>query len=73
MSVVNTTTAKIAPKLGDMMARMQLGRQQRDEAPRSRTGTLYQPSGPHARAWQRERRQPQRGRSIEYAAELRHP
>ena len=41
MSVINTNLAKILPSLGDMMSRMQIGRQQRDEAPHAREGTLY--------------------------------
>ena len=43
MAVVNTTIAKLAPRLGDLMAKMQLGRQQRDEPPHTREGTLYRP------------------------------
>jgi len=42
MSVVNTTMAKFMPGLADVMARKQIGRQQRDEAPHSRDGTLYE-------------------------------
>ena len=34
--------AKVMPTLADMMARMQMGRQQRNEPPRAREGTLYQ-------------------------------
>ena len=41
MSVLNTTMAKIMPSLGEAMAKMQIGRQQRDEPPHSRQGTLY--------------------------------
>jgi NADP-dependent 3-hydroxy acid dehydrogenase YdfG len=41
MSVLNTTMSKIMPALGETMAKMQIGRQQRDEAPHSREGTLY--------------------------------
>jgi NADP-dependent 3-hydroxy acid dehydrogenase YdfG len=41
MSVLNTTMAKIVPALGESMAKMQIGRQQRDEPPHSREGTLY--------------------------------
>ena len=42
MAKVNTTMAKLLPSLGDMMAKMQIGRQQRDEPPRHpRAGTLY--------------------------------
>jgi len=41
MSVINTTMAKILPSLGQAMAKMQIGRQQRDEPPHSREGTLY--------------------------------
>ncbi len=42
MSVINTTVAKILPALGELMGRMQMGRQQRDEAPHAREGTLYE-------------------------------
>lgn len=42
MSVINTAIAKIVPRLGDLMSRMQIGRQQRDEAPHARAGTLYE-------------------------------
>jgi NADP-dependent 3-hydroxy acid dehydrogenase YdfG len=41
MAVLNTTMAKFMPALADMMARKQIGRQQRDEAPHAREGTLY--------------------------------
>lgn len=41
MSKLNTATAKIAPSLADRMARLQIGRQQRDEAPHSRHGVLF--------------------------------
>ena len=41
MAVLNTTMAKLMPSLADVMARRQIGRQQRDEAPHSREGTLY--------------------------------
>ncbi len=41
MAVLNTTVAKLLPSLGEAMARMQIGRQQRNEAPHSREGTLY--------------------------------
>jgi hypothetical protein len=42
MSKFNTTMAKLLPSLGEAMAKMQMGRQQRDEAPRHpREGTLY--------------------------------
>lgn len=41
MSVLNTTMAKLLPMIGDSMAKMQIGRQQRDEAPHAREGTLY--------------------------------
>jgi hypothetical protein len=40
---VNTTVAKLLPALGDMMSKMQIGRQQRNEPPQhSRQGTLYE-------------------------------
>jgi short-subunit dehydrogenase len=43
MAKLNTTLAKLVPSLGDLMSKMQMGRQQRDEpARRSRTGTLYE-------------------------------
>ena len=41
MSVINTTMAKILPSLGQATAKIQIGRQQRDEPPHSREGTLY--------------------------------
>ena len=41
MAVLNTTMAKFMPSLADVMARKQIGRQQRDEAPHAREGTLY--------------------------------
>jgi short-subunit dehydrogenase len=44
MSKMNTTMAKIAPRIADRMARMQMGRQQRDEPPHSREGNLYEAS-----------------------------
>ncbi|HEX2542743.1 MAG TPA: SDR family oxidoreductase [Caldimonas sp.] len=42
MAKLNTTVAKLLPALGDMMSKMQIGRQQRDEPPQHpRSGTLY--------------------------------
>lgn len=41
MSKLNTTLAKLIPPLGQAMAKMQLGRQQRNEPPHTREGTLY--------------------------------
>jgi short-subunit dehydrogenase len=41
MSKLNTAMAKIAPRLADRMAKLQMGRQQRDEPPRSRHGALF--------------------------------
>ena len=41
MSKINTTVAKLIPGLGEAMAKMQMGRQQREEAPHAREGTLY--------------------------------
>jgi len=41
MAKLNTTLAKLVPPLGELMAKMQMGRQQRNEMPRSREGTLY--------------------------------
>jgi short-subunit dehydrogenase len=43
MSVLNTTMAKIMPSVAEAMAKMQIGRQQRDEPSHSREGTLYAP------------------------------
>jgi short-subunit dehydrogenase len=43
MAKLNTTVAKLAPPLGEAMAKMQMGRQQREEAPHARAGTLYRP------------------------------
>lgn len=42
MSVINTTMSKLLPGMADAMARMQLGRQQRNEVPHARDGTLYE-------------------------------
>ena len=42
MSVVNTTMAKLFPKIGGTMAKAQMGRQQRNEPPHQRHGTLYE-------------------------------
>ena len=36
--------SKLAPSLADRMAQIQMGRQQRDEPPRTRDGALYEPS-----------------------------
>jgi short-subunit dehydrogenase len=41
LSVINTTVAKLMPAMADVMGKLQMGRQQRDEAPQSREGTLY--------------------------------
>jgi short-subunit dehydrogenase len=41
MAVLNTTMAKLMPAIADVMARKQIGRQQRDEAPHAREGTLF--------------------------------
>lgn len=43
MSKLNTTLSKLVPPLGHAMAKMQMGRQQRQEAPHAREGTLYHP------------------------------
>ncbi|MFL6626807.1 MAG: SDR family oxidoreductase [Burkholderiaceae bacterium] len=59
MSVLNTAMAKFVPSLGDLMARQQIGRQQRDEAPHGRDGTLYE-AGHGGRV---------RGRGNEHAAD----
>jgi short-subunit dehydrogenase len=42
MATLNTAMAKLMPWLGDMVAKMQIGRQQRSEAPHARQGTLYE-------------------------------
>ena len=44
MSVINTAMSKIMPGLADSMARKQMGRQQRNEVPHARDGSLYQAS-----------------------------
>lgn len=41
MSKLNTTLAKLAPPIAEAMAKRQMGRQQRQEAPHAREGTLY--------------------------------
>ena len=43
MSKLNTTLAKLVPPVAEAMAKMQMGRQQREEAPHAREGTLYRP------------------------------
>ncbi len=42
MSVINTTMAKFMPGVADAMAKMQMGRQQREEVPHCREGALYE-------------------------------
>ncbi len=42
MAAINTNVAKVLPSLADKLAGMQIGRQQRDEAPRTQLGTLYE-------------------------------
>lgn len=42
MSVINTMVARLVPALAEMMSKLQMGKQQRNEPPRSRTGTLYE-------------------------------
>lgn len=44
MAKLDTLTSKIAPSLADRMAKMQAGRQQRDEPERDPQGALYRPS-----------------------------
>ena len=44
MAVLDTAIAKLLPSLSDAMGRIQMGRQQRAEAPHAREGTLYRPS-----------------------------
>jgi short-subunit dehydrogenase len=44
MSVINTTVSKLMPRIADTMAKLQMGRQQRNEVPHARDGRLYQPS-----------------------------
>ena len=41
MARVNAAFSKLLPSLGHRIARMQMGRQQRDEIPREREGTLF--------------------------------
>jgi short-subunit dehydrogenase len=41
MARINAAFSKLLPSLGHRMARMQMGRQQRDEVPHAREGTLY--------------------------------
>jgi hypothetical protein len=43
LSKLNTAVAKIAPGLGDKMAKKQSGRQTYAEPPRDPEGTLYKP------------------------------
>jgi short-subunit dehydrogenase len=45
MSVINTTLYKLAPRVADQMAKMQIGLQQRDEPSHSRQGALYEGGG----------------------------
>ena len=42
MAVMNSVMSKIAPRMSDRMAQAQMGRQQREEAPHARDGTLYE-------------------------------
>jgi len=44
MAVLNTTVAKVAPRLGDKLSATYVDRQQYDEPPRHPEGALYQPS-----------------------------
>lgn len=44
MAHMNSALARWLPRVADNMARLQIGRQQRAEAPRSREGNLYRPS-----------------------------
>lgn len=41
MAVLNTTLAHLVPRVGDAVAKAQMGRQQRAEPPHARNGTLY--------------------------------
>ncbi len=41
MATINTTMSKLMPSVADMMSRMQMGRQARDEPATDRRGTLY--------------------------------
>ena len=52
MATLNTAMAKLMPSLFDVMAKRQMGRQQRKEAPHLRDGTLYEP-GFSGRIWGR--------------------
>ena len=42
MAVLDTAVWKLLPSLGDVLSGLQVGRQQRDEAPHPRKGTLYE-------------------------------
>lgn len=44
MSVINTAMSKIMPGMADSMAKKQIGRQQRNEVPHARDGSLYKAS-----------------------------
>jgi short-subunit dehydrogenase len=44
MAKMDTNMSKMMPSLAEQMAKMQIGRQQRTEAPHTRQGTLYTPS-----------------------------
>jgi short-subunit dehydrogenase len=43
MAVLNTTMAKLMPAVADRIAKHQIGRMQRAEAPHARGGTLFEP------------------------------
>ena len=45
MSKVNTTVAKVAPKMGDKMSAKMVDRQKRDEPARDPQGGLHEPRG----------------------------
>jgi hypothetical protein len=55
MSVLNTTDGEVMPSLGEAMAKMQIGRQQRDEPPHSRDGDAVSRRRVRAGAWARQR------------------
>jgi NADP-dependent 3-hydroxy acid dehydrogenase YdfG len=44
MAKMDTNMSKLMPSLAEQVAKMQIGRQQRDEPPHTRQGTLYTPS-----------------------------
>ena len=60
MSKINTTVAKVLPKVGDKMTAKMADKQKRDEPPRDPQGGLHEAARrrPHARALKAEARRP---------------